>query len=323
MTELEQILKNLSQDFGVRSIAYSLAGESVGVADEYIPYLVDGWDYIRSSHLNPYDWHKSDWTPFIPPKNVPLKDPISQFLEWQERQKNGGEEINREEVLEVAKRCSEANMEEIQRRRRWKDFAYNVRDIVGTISLLRGRKTMTGKDFEEVRACLECDPRRADCLLTAAWWCLSKGGIVKSYTGLMKELPLACVTEMMLRGACSGELQGPQEVPADECFAGCPDEMRRAFAKFPYYLSMGLEWNTLVEEGYVTEDYKLDRACCSRAEARRIVEGFYKIAHKKGAGNKRVDWEPFEAFWGISNLGRTRKLDEKCDKAKKIAQIFS
>ena len=207
----------------------------------------------------------------------------------------------------------------------WKDFANNARDIISATILLRVRKTMTGKDFEEVRACLECGSRRADCLLTAAWWVMSKGGTVKSYTGLMKELPLARVTEMMLHGACSGELQGPQEVPADECFAGCPDEMRRAFALFPYYLdmTMGFIWNTLQEEGYVDENYKLDRACCSLAEARRIVECFHQIAIKRGRGNKRIDWEPFEVFWCVSNLGRARKLDTECDKAKKIAQIFS
>lgn len=263
MTELEQILLNLEEDFDVDSIVDALKEEDIDVADESIPYLAEGWDYIRSSHGDIY-----------------------------------------------------GNMSSM-----WDNFVRNARDIIAAATPLRARRKMSKEDLAALRAELG-DPHRADCLLTAAWWLLSRGGTVKRYAWLSMQLPGGGVTEMTIHG---DNCASPREVPADECFNGCTHDMRRAFAKFPYYLdmTMGFIWNTLQEEGYVDENYKLDRDCCSRAEARRIVEGFYKIAHKKGAGNKRVDWEPFEAFWAIRNLARARKLDTECDKAKKIAHIFS
>ena len=262
MTELEQILLNLEEDFNVDSIVDALKEEDIDVPDEKIQYLAEGWDYIRSSHADVYD-------------NMPS----------------------------------------------WDNFVCNARDIISFATPLRARRKMSREDLAALRAELG-DPHRADCLLTAAWWLLSRGGTVKRYAWLSMQLPGGGVTEMTIHG---DNCASPREVPADDCFETCTHDMRRAFALFSYYLApdMSFFWNTLMEEGYVDEDYKLDRACCSRAEARRIVEGFYKIAHKKGAGNKRVDWEPFEAFWQIRNLARARKLDTECDKAKKIAQIFS
>ena len=262
MTELEQILLNLEEDFDVDSIVDALSAENIDVADESIPYLAEGWDYLRSLHADFYD-------------NMSM----------------------------------------------WDNFVCNARDIISVATPLRACRKMSKEDLAALRAELG-DPHRADCLLTAAWWLLSRGGTVKRYAWLSMQLPGGGVTEMTIH---SDNCAPPPEVPADDCFETCTHDMRRAFALFSYYLApdMSFFWNTLMEEGYVTEDYKLDRACCSLAEARRIVECFHQIALKKGRGNKRVDWEPFEFFWEIRNLARARKLDTECDKAKKIAHIFS
>ena len=262
MTELEQILLNLEEDFDVDSIVDALSAENIDVADESIPYLAEGWDYLRSLHADFYD-------------NMSM----------------------------------------------WDNFVRNARDIIAAATPLRARRKMSKEDLAALRAELG-DPHRADCLLTAAWWLLSKGGTVKRYAWLTKELSRERVTEMTIHG---DNCAPPPEVPADDCFETCTHDMRRAFAKFPYYLrpDMAFYWNTVRDYHYVDDDYKRIPVNCSLAQARRIVEGFTKIAQDNGRGNDCVDWEPFEAFWGICNLGRARKLKEQGDKAKQIAEIFA
>lgn len=96
--------------------------------------------------------------------------------------------------------------------------------------------------------------------------------------------------------------------------SGIPEYFRDA--------TMMKAWNGLKEVGYLDGQYQLTNNA-SLSVAKQIIEYFCeKKAERTGNRNCRIEWSPFEKFWGKKNLKAEKKPCPKTDN-EKLSKIFS
>lgn len=80
-------------------------------------------------------------------------------------------------------------------------------------------------------------------------------------------------------------------------------------------------WNGLRDAGYLDESYKCVEGRATTTVCKFIVESFCQKRNKRIGRKDKVEWSPFEKFWGKSNLKSEKRECPKAD-APIISKIF-